>query len=273
MNPPPDNLPDETPDVPVRGSWQGTLQILRFNGPFYVFAGVAAIVGILVLRLVRFPAPLPFLGAFGIALVLWWVVASIVASWYTYDFSPLMKWQWVPGLLPRKPTHWVNLHAGLDESTPALQHLLGGSGEVWDFYDAQTMTEPSIEKARRETPEKARAMSVRTNALPAETNACEAAFLFFAAHEIRDAKERDVFWREIARIVEPGGRVIVAEHLRDLANFAAFGPGFFHFLPRREWLRVFVGAGLVLRREWAITPFTRVFVLQKLSADDESEIA
>ena len=264
MNPPPD-----APDfLPERGPFQGTLQILRYNGPFYVFASVAALVGAAVLFVVPLPAPLVFLGISGIALGLWWVVASIAASWYVYDFSPLMRWQWVPGLLPRKPISWVNLHAGLDESTPALHHLLGGAGEVWDFYDKETMTEPSIEKARRETPEDERAPSVRPDALPAPDNCKDAAFLFFAAHEIRDAHERDVFWGEIARILKPGGCVVVAEHLRDAANFAVFGPGFMHFLPRAEWLRLFDFASLEVRREWAITPFTRVFVLRKPSADE-----
>ena len=269
MNPSPD-----APDfLPERGPFQGTLQILRYNGPFYVFAGVATAVGILVLRFVYLPSPLPFLGWAGIALGLWWVVASVAASWYIYDFSPLMKWQWVPGLLPRKPISWVNLHAGLDESTLALHHLLGGAGEVWDFYDKETMTEPSIEKARCETPEDKRAPSVRTDALPAPDDSRDAAFLFFAAHEIRSPRERDVFWHEIARIVEPGGCVVVAEHLRDAANFAVFGPGFMHFLPRAEWLRLFDVAHLEVRREWAISPFTRVFVLRKSDDPDDPDAA
>lgn len=251
------------PPPPNRTPLQGTLQILHFNEPFYFASAIIAGLGIALLCSGLLPRWLALLGWAGVGLLFWWTIASVVASWYIYDFSPLMQWRWVPDVLGGKPDHWVNLHAGLDESTPTLHFLLNGTGEVWDFYNPQTMTEPSIEKARRETPESDRAPSVRTNALPAENGSMNAAFLFFAAHEIRDKREREVFWQEMARIVKPeSGRIIVAEHLRDTANFIAFGPGFFHFLPRAEWLRLFAHAGLVVRLEQAITPFTRVFVLE-----------
>lgn len=258
----------------TRAPLHGTRQILRFNGPFYLSAAAIAVVGVLVLRSGFLPSWLAWFGWAGLGLLLWWVVASLVASWYVYDFSPLMTWSWVPQMLTRKPEHWVNLHAGLDESTPTLRHLFGTTGDVWDFYDPKTMTEPSIEKARREVPEADRALSVRTNALPAADNTVDAAFLFFAAHEIRDKNEREVFWDELARVMDWGGHIVVAEHLRDTANFIAFGPGFFHFLPRAEWLRLFKRAGFAVRIEWAITPFTRVFVLQKPfgSEPDESRL-
>jgi hypothetical protein len=56
--------------------------------------------------------------------------------------------------------------------------------------------------------------------------------------------------------------VILVEHLRDPANFIAFGPGFLHFHSRRGWQRGWESAGFGLADEFRITPWVRVFVLR-----------
>jgi hypothetical protein len=57
----------------------------------------------------------------------------------------------------------------------------------------------------------------------------------------------------LTRVAAPRGKVIVVEHLRDLAAALAFGPGISHFFPRREWLRMGSVAGLAVERERRIT--------------------
>ena len=64
-------------------------------------------------------------------------------------------------------------------------------------------------------------------------------------------------------VIVRSGRVILAEHSRNVANFLAFGPGFLHFLPYSEWLRLGRTANLRVVREGRITPFVRYLVLEK----------
>lgn len=243
---------------------QGVTQIVCYNWPFYVFGGVAVGLGIVALRLLPLPVWLTPWGWLGVALAAWWLLASLAASWWVYDASPLCRWEWVRELFPEAPARWANLHAGLDESTHALRRLFPHSdGLPLDFYDAETMTEPSIRRARALTPPPEPAAPVSADDLPLPDDALDAVFLFFAAHELRRPGERQRLFREVARVLRPGGRVVLAEHLRDGANFAAFGPGFLHFWPRSEWRRLADMAGLRVTDEQRITPFVGVFVLEK----------
>ncbi len=244
-----------------RSRFAGTKQILQFNWPFY-----AALVPILagaswVLRARSWPKWIELSGRAGIALGAWWSVAALGASWWVYDRSELVSWRWVEKWLPQKPARWANFHAGLDESTPALLELLGGQGQVFDFFDVPTMTEPSIKRARSLCPPEIEPTPADFRALPLESDSLDAAFVFLAAHEIRAFGERDKFFAELHRVLKSGGTLIVAEHTRDVGNFAAFGPGAFHFFAAREWERL--GARFQTKAKFEITPFVRVWVWTK----------
>jgi len=93
----------------------------------------------------------------------------------------------------------------------------------------------------------------------------DTAFLVFSAHELRRPEARAQFFREVARVVRVDGEVIVVEHLRDWANFLAFGPGFLHFLAERAWRQAAMAGGLRIEKRFRVTPFVNVFVMRRVS--------
>jgi ubiquinone/menaquinone biosynthesis C-methylase UbiE len=105
----------------------------------------------------------------------------------------------------------------------------------------------------------------RPTALALADEACDAIVIAFTAHEIRDVRARETFFGEVKRVLRPGGRAFLIEHVRDAANFLAFGPGFMHFMPRAEWLRVVTHAGLVVKDESRVTPFVMALTLERAS--------
>jgi SAM-dependent methyltransferase len=240
----------------------GALQVLRFNWPRY-----AAAVAVAAAAAVALSTPLPQAVRAGLAATaagtLYWSAASLTASWWVYDRSGLRDWTWIAPHLSRPPRRWAVLHAGLDEASGAIARLYpGGRGTVVDIFDPGSMPGRSIRRARgaHAPPSPAMGQAAR---LPFAEGELDAAFIIFAAHEILRPGDRTRLFRDVHHALRPGGKVLVVEHVRDCANFLAFGPGFLHFLPRAEWLRVAGDSGLVAVRESRFTPLVRVFLWRK----------
>lgn len=250
----------------VRKPLQGVWNIVRFNWHFYVLA--AALAGAAAGASAAASAPLR--GYLGLAalLVLAPVVVSLAVSWYVYDFSGLYTFSWVPALpAPAGGLTVLSINAGFDEASALLQRKFRPRALLaFDFYDPARHREISIKRARKAYPPFPGTQRIGTGALPLPDAAVDVTFAFLAAHEIRDAAERATFFREINRVTKPAGRVIVAEHLRDTANFLAYNIGYLHFHPRAAWLATFRAGGLAVEQELKITPFISVFVLTKHGA-------
>ncbi len=244
-----------------RDRFRGVLDILAFNRTFYVGTLVAVVAVVLATAIMsRFiDSRILLLTYMCCASALFWTVTSLAVSHYIYDRSVLYSLRW----LPIQPENWLNIHVGLDEFTHLLQQRLPGSrAVVYDVFDAIEMPEPSIAAARKlgRTPTQT---PVRWDALPSLDDTFEAVFLAFAAHEFRRTPARHTLFNEVARVLHSGGSLLVIEHLRDLPNFLAFGPGALHFQSRQTWLKAAQAAQLRLAAEFSVAKFVHVFQFQK----------
>jgi SAM-dependent methyltransferase len=248
----------------VRGRYAGVLSILQYNWHFYA-ASLGALLGIgalLWFRLLPRAGEPILIGA--AALTGFWSLSSLLASYYIYDYIGVTRWSWLPQMLSFPPQRWLNIHAGLDESTHVLMQLFPNSRHTAvDIYDPVEMTEPSIARARRLHPAAESAVAGKLDALPLPDRDRDTLFLLFAAHEIRQPARRTEFFLESARVLAGPGQLLLVEHMRDWKNFVAFGPGFLHFHSRAEWLRLARDAGLMVEREDCVTPFVRCFLTTK----------
>ena len=244
--------------------FRGAVQILKFNWTFYAAATVVFFVGILLLINLQMPTWMFTVGIFATSLTAFWSIGSLAVSHYVYDRSKLYQLTWLDSLLDQTPSNWINVHAGLDESSIFLREYFPASTfQILDIYDPTIMTEPAIERARNITEPELKSIPSDFRHLPISNESCEVVFVFFAAHELRTAESRLSFFREVYRILNANGTLIVVEHLRDAPNFLAFGPGFLHFLKYSDWMDAAKFSNFQAAQEIKITPFVSAFKFSK----------
>lgn len=238
----------------------GVGRVVLFNWPRYA-TGLATVAVCVALPV---PEPMRYLVWGGAGLALAWVVVSLVVTWWVYDHRPLYDWVWLTRLLPAPPRRYAVVSAGLDEVSATLQDLYPTSEAVLlDLYDPQVTREGSIRRARALVPPPSGVRPARYDALPVPTGVLDAVFVVFAAHELRTVDRRRALFAEVARTLRPGGSLVLAEHCRDVANVAAYGPGAWHFYPREEWRRLGREAGLRPVGETTMTPLVRGLAYQR----------
>lgn len=242
-----------------RGKWDGMLAIARFNWPFYATAFAVLLLAVLAFE--RFP----LIASGAIAGCVYFLIGSLGVSHWVYDLSDLYRWTWLGrALRGSRLQEMVVCHSGFDEASAMLkQRFPEADWRVIDHYDPATMTEASIRRARRLFPPTEGTLPARFDAWPLADSSVDVVFGMLAIHELRSDGERVAWFAEARRSLGEGGKVVVVEHLRDLANFVAFGPGFMHFHSAATWRKSWESGGLKRVDDFRITPFVQVFVLEK----------
>ncbi|MCY9785301.1 class I SAM-dependent methyltransferase [Nocardiopsis sp. EMB25] len=243
----------------------GARHVIAYNWPLYLAGGAVTVGAALVAR--RSRGIVRAVAWTAGAAASWWTAASLVASHVVYDRSPLHGWEWLsPALVragrPPRPGRHLVVSSGLDEASAVIGALHPGCEQtVADLYDALPVVESSLRRARRRVAPRPESVACSADALPAPDASVDTVIAPFALHELRAADDREAAFGEVARILRPGGALVLVEHCRDAANIAAYGPGAEHFMPRARWLRTARGAGLRLAHERRMGGLVTVFVL------------
>jgi hypothetical protein len=247
----------------TRGRYDGVLNIVRFNWPMFVTTAGVVLVSTLAATLVIRPEWQWMFALVAIGLTAGTLV-SLWASHLIYDRSDLYRFTWLTRALQGvQPQRITFCQTGFDECSSALRRHFPGTGwTLLDHYDPTWMTEASIQRARRRCPPADGTVTAPFGAWPIQDRSSDAVIGLLAVHELRRAEERVAWFAESRRVTHDRGRVIVVEHVRDLANAVVFGPGALHFHSVSAWRQSWTRANLRLRDEFRITPWVRVFVLE-----------
>ncbi len=245
-----------------RGKWDGMLAIVRFNWPFYVAATIVLLLGVMTTIAGGW---LAYAGGLVILGSLYFLIGSLGVSHWVYDRSDLYRWTWLKRILAGIQMENVALcHSGFDDASATLQKKFPSTcWSVLDHYDPAMMTEASIRRARALYPPVAETLVTKYDCWSLADASQDAVFGMLAIHELRSCGERAAWFTEAKRCLADEGRIVLVEHVRDIANFFAFGPGFLHFHSVASWRQSWTTGGLKLDDSFKITPFVRVFVLKK----------
>ncbi len=238
------------------------LTIAQFNWPLYVVAVavlIASLAGLFPLAGLasKLICGLAFAGA------AYFLVGSLSVSHFIYDRSDLYRWGWLDrALRGANMRQAIFCHAGFDEASAELREKFSDvQWQLLDHFDEKQMTEASIRRARAMFPPTPNTLAACHDAWPVAAESSDVVIALLAIHELRSEAQRSAWFAESRRCLCKGGRVVLVEHVRDAANFLAFGPGFLHFHSPASWRRCWAGAGFRSIDEFRVTSFVRIFVL------------
>ncbi len=242
----------------VRKPFQGVFNIIRFNWHFFV-SGLSFAIFLLFFSTYFFGIPL-----YAALVIFTSILVSLSVSAYIYDFSNLYTFNWLPIETSGQAKSILNLNAGFDETSGIISEKYNPDYfYVFDFYNPDLHTEISIRRARKAYPPYPNTQSIKTTHIPLKDGSVDLAFSIFAAHEIRSIEGRVLFFKELHRVINTNGKLVITEHLRDIPNFLAYNFGFFHFFGAENWDKTFYDSNFSVDSVIKITPFVTTFILSK----------
>jgi SAM-dependent methyltransferase len=260
--------------------FDGMLRVVQFNWPLYATAACVMLVLLVLASCSVFADGMRVIFFVAAAFVLLQTVLSLLASHWVYDRSALKDWRFLLELIPPSLStadprsgignqsglecnlRIVSVHSGYDETSGALRQLFARAEiATVDLYPALGRRESSIMRARKLYPPLAKSICETISDWPLSDSSVDFILIAFAAHEVRDSKQRELLFQQARRVLKPSGRIVLVEHVRDFSNFLAFSLGFMHFLPLVEWIRCASKSHLKIAKQYRITPLVAVLEL------------
>jgi ubiquinone/menaquinone biosynthesis C-methylase UbiE len=241
------------PSLLSNRQYSGTVSTLLYNWPIFTGALFFGLVALTASTLVV-STPWSWLFLAGGIGVLALAGTILVTTFIVYDWGSQHEYDRLAELGDvAKANVVIDLTCGkLRGSRGLLPHLQQGYYFLIDIYDSAKMTDPALRRAREMEPPLLTQRRIyrragQATSLPLPHQWADVIFCHFSLHEVETGADREVLFAEFARILKPGGRLLIAEHGRDWRNFLAFGPGVFSFFPAATWNNHIIQSGLTVR--------------------------
>lgn len=232
--------------------YSGTMSTLVYNWPIFAGALFFGVIALLVSTLTPDPwhwiLLMSGLGTLGLML------SILATTFFVYDWGDKRDYDRLAELGQLDQANVViDVTAGKLRGTRGLlTHFQQGHYFLIDIYDPQKMTDYALLRARHmepplETKHRIYRRPGAASKLPVPHNWADIIYCHFSLHEIQDEADREALFTEFVRVLKPGGRLLIAEHGRDLFNLVSFGPGVFSFFTPATWSNHMQKAGLKVR--------------------------
>lgn len=256
------------PDLLQNRQYSGTITVVAYNWPIFLCLLLFGVVTLLAGSVVAGPWNTLLLASGALSLIFVGVV--ITASFFVYDWGPTREYDRLAQLAGVDNANVViDITAGKLRGTRGmLSRVKGGHYFVVDIFDPEKMTDNALRRAREmEPPLVADRRIYRRTASPASLpiphNWADVVYCSFSLHELQNVDERDAIFAEFARILKSSGKLVIAEHGRDLRNLLAFGPGVFSFFSPAAWEKHIATAGFEVSNHERWRGLVHLWVAQK----------
>lgn len=236
--------------------FHGTRAYIRNRWPTYVGLYGICVLALLILGVgfvTGWLALVPLaLAAFLVAA--YFLITTVWAAHLAYDRSdPLSMLYTLSNTRPGDDI--ANIELGSRESSIWLaRHLTTGTVTAIDVYNPESNASAPLRRARlsaQHPPSDPRLSWVdgSTALLPLADRSVSAVFLNEVLSEFWQDSERERLLREIHRVLEPDGRVLLAEPIRTQTSLLIWLPRAYDAATAEQWRRLLTRCGFELRRE------------------------